>query len=203
MFSAAFWWVFSSVSADTNGDAITTPETSTQQETVARPKTPAKALASKAPPRPAWGVIVTATLVSVAGLVALAGIGEGMDRVVLIPPLAASAALVYGAPGLPLSQPRSVIGGQFLSALTGFVVLWIAGGSVWGAAVAGGLALGVMQMARTPHSPAAATAVIVVATNPEAAVFLPLLVLATVVLVLFGIIAGRTPAGSRYPAYWW
>ncbi|MCF3182858.1 HPP family protein [Streptomyces polychromogenes] len=171
-------------------------QTSTQES-------PSRAWASKAPPRPGWGVVATATAASVTGLVALVAAGKALDQVLLIPPLAASAALVYGAPGLPLSQPRSVIGGQFLSAVTGFVVLWAAGGSAWAAAVAGGLALGVMQLARTPHSPAAATAVIVVATKPDAALFLPLLVLATVVLVLIGNIAGRTRAGSRYPAYWW
>ncbi|MEU3909816.1 HPP family protein [Streptomyces sp. NPDC029721] len=166
-------------------------------------ESPSRAWVSKAPPRPGWGVVATATVASVTGLVALVAAGKALDQVLLIPPLAASAALVYGAPGLPLSQPRSVIGGQFLSAVTGFVVLWAAGGSAWAAAIAGGLALGVMQLARTPHSPAAATAVIVVATKPDAALFLPLLVPATVVLVLIGIIAGRTRAGSRYPAYWW
>lgn len=181
------------------------PEITTRKDAPVSAVSPAPAgvLASKAPPRPSWAVVVTATIASVIGLVLLAGVGEGIDKVVLIPPLAASAALVYGAPALPLSQPRSVIGGQFLSAVTGFVVLWIAGSSVWGAAVAGGLALGVMLLARTPHSPAAATAVIVVATKPEVAVFLPLLVLATVILAAVGIIAGRTPAGSRYPIYWW
>ncbi|MFF8378738.1 HPP family protein [Streptomyces sp. NPDC015661] len=160
-------------------------------------------MASKAPPRPSTGIVVAATAASVVGLVLLVAVGSAIDRVLLIPPLAASAALIYGAPALPLSQPRSVIGGQLLSALTGFVVLWIAGDSVWASAVAGGLALGVMQIARTPHSPAAATAVIVVATEPDALVFLPLLLLATVILVLVGVAAGRASAKSSYPAYWW
>ncbi|CAM5440330.1 hypothetical protein STANM309S_05000 [Streptomyces tanashiensis] len=86
--------------------------------------------------------------------------GTLLHQPLLIPPLAASMALVAGT-DLPLSQPRSVLGGQLLSALTGFAVLAVAGPGLWGAAVAGGLALGVMMLARTPHSPAAATAVIV------------------------------------------
>lgn len=160
-------------------------------------------LTSKAPPRPAVAVVAVATAASVVALLLLAATGELLDQVVLVPPLAASAALVYGAPALPLAQPRSVIGGQLLSALTGFAVLAVAGSSVWAAAVAGGLALGVMALARTPHSPAAATAVIVVAAEPGMWLFLGLLALATVVLVLVGLLAGRTGVGPRYPSYWW
>jgi hypothetical protein len=48
----------------------------------------------------------------------------------------------------------------------GYIVLAIAGQGVWSAAVAGGLALGVMLAARVGHSPAAATAIIVAATAP-------------------------------------
>ncbi|MEU0086076.1 HPP family protein [Streptomyces sp. NPDC006274] len=158
---------------------------------------------SKAPARAATLTIALATAASVVALVLLVAIGETIDQVLLVPPLAASAALVYGAPALPLAQPRSVIGGQLLSALTGFAVLLVSGSSVWGAGVAGGLALGVMMAARTPHSPAAATAVIVVLTEPSAQTFLPLLALAAVVLVLVGVLAGRTGRLPRYPTYWW
>ncbi|WP_342775470.1 HPP family protein, partial [Streptomyces tateyamensis] len=91
------------------------------------------------------------------------------------PPLAASAALVHGAPALPISQPRNLVGGQLLSAVTGYAVLAVTGRGPWGAALAGGLALGAMLLARVPHSPAAATAVIVVLQAPPAVRFLPLL----------------------------
>ncbi|WP_327355312.1 HPP family protein [Streptomyces sp. NBC_01304] len=159
--------------------------------------------ASKAPARAAAGTIAVATAAAVAGLVLLVAAGETLDRTVLIPPLAASAALVFGAPALPLSQPRSVIGGQLLSALTGFVVLAVGGSSMWAAGIAGGLALGVMMTARTPHSPAAATAVIVVLAEPARLPFLLLLLLGTVLLVLVGLLAGRSGRTAPYPAYWW
>ncbi|MFE7772891.1 HPP family protein [Streptomyces sp. NPDC057445] len=119
----------------------------------------------------------------------------------LIPPLAAGMALVAGAPDLPLAQPRSVIGGQLLSALTGFFVLVVAGPGTWSAAVAGGLALGVMMAARTPHSPAAATAVIVALQSPPALPFLALLATASVLLVAVGVVGSRA-TGRPYPAYW-
>ncbi len=110
---------------------------------------------------------------------------------------------MLAAPALPLAQPRSVVGGQLVSALVGFAVLAVGGSSLWTAAVAGGLAIGAMAVARTPHSPAAATSVIVVLTQPHTLRFLALLALATVVLVLVGILAGRSGRTARYPSYWW
>ncbi|WP_440073689.1 HPP family protein [Streptosporangium sp. OZ121] len=160
-------------------------------------------LASRAPARPKMAVTTVATLGAVLALLALVAFGALLDQAWLIPPLAASAALVFGAPALPLAQPRSVIGGQLLSALTGFTVLALFGHSLWAAAVAGGLALGVMTLARTPHSPAAATAVIVVVQQSSPVPFLPILAAATLVLVVVGLLAGRTGVTARYPTYWW
>ncbi|MFJ2708349.1 HPP family protein [Streptomyces sp. NPDC087428] len=175
----------------------------TQLPQLAGPRRRTAALAGEAPARPAPGFISVATLGGVAALVLLAAIGTLLDQTVLIPPLAASAALVFAAPALPLAQPRNVIGGQLVSTLVGFLALAVAGSSVWASAVAGGLAIGAMALTRTSHSPAAATAVIVVVTDPSAALFLPLLLLATLVIVGVGILAGRTGKTVRYPAYWW
>lgn len=156
---------------------------------------------ARPPARPRPQVVALATAVSVVALLVLVAVGAVLHEPLLIPPLAASMALVAGAPDLPLSQPRSVVGGQVLSALTGFAVLAVAGPGVWGGAVAGGLALGVMMLARTPHSPAAATAVIVTVENPPFLAFLGLLALAGLLLVAVGL-AGARATGRAYPAYW-
>ncbi|MFE7512415.1 HPP family protein [Streptomyces sp. NPDC057540] len=153
------------------------------------------------PPRPRPGTVLASTAAAVAALLLLVALGTLLHQPLLIPPLAASMALVAGAPALPLSQPRSVVGGQLLSALTGFAVLAAAGPGPWGAAVAGGLALGVMMLARTPHSPAAATAVIVALQEPPFWSFLGLLAIASLLLVAVGLGAARA-AGRTYPAYW-
>ncbi|WP_068923760.1 HPP family protein [Planobispora rosea] len=162
-----------------------------------------QARTSGAPARQKTAIIAAATAGSTIALIALAALGTLLHQVWLIPPLAASAALIFGAPALPLAQPRSVIGGQVLSALTGFAVLPVAGHSAWAAALAGGLALGVMALARTPHSPAAATAVIVVTQQPAPVPFLPALTAASVVLVVVGALVGRSGMTPRYPVYWW
>ncbi|WP_346282531.1 HPP family protein [Pseudonocardia sp.] len=142
------------------------------------------------------------TATSIVALVVLVAVGRLLGETVLIPPLAASMALVAGGSALPLAQPRNVIGGQLVSALVAFIVLAIAGSSAWGAAVAGGLALGAMLLLRVSHSPGAATAVMVVLERPEIVRFLALLLLATVILVAVAVISARANR-TVYPVYWW
>lgn len=165
------------------------------------PPTPTVTTRPRPPARPRPRVLFGGTAVAVTALLLLVAVGTLLRQPLLVPPLAASMALVAGAPDLPLSQPRSVIGGQLLSALTGFAVSAVAGPGLWGAAVAGGLALGVMMGARTPHSPAAATAVIVALQSPPFWSFLGLLALASLLLVAVGL-AGARVTGRTYPAYW-
>ncbi|MFD7629091.1 HPP family protein [Streptomyces sp. NPDC059851] len=142
--------------------------------------------------------------VAAASLLLLVGIGALLHEPVLIPPIAASAAIVCGVPALPLAQPRSVVGGHLLCAGVGYVALAGAGGAPWVAALAAGVAVGIMTLARTPHSPAAATTVVVVLQSPDPKVFVPLLAGAALLLVLAGTAASRArPGAVRYPVYWW
>lgn len=86
----------------------------------------------------------------------------------LIAPLAASTALVYGAPAAPFSQPKNVIGGQTLSALTGIVVhgipleVFLNPSATYVAASALSVSLSIFVMLRTGtmHPPAAGTALL-------------------------------------------
>ena len=158
-------------------------------------------LATKAPVRPTIATLLVATLTSIAALTTLVALGTMSGHFLLIPPMAASMALVAGAPSLPLSQPRHVIGGQVLSAIIG-VSIGLVSHSLWAAAIAGGLALGAMLLTRTSHSPAAATAVIGAMAVDGHLSFVIGAGLAAIVLVLFGLIHSalmRTP----YPGYWW
>ncbi|MER6299848.1 HPP family protein [Kitasatospora sp. NPDC001539] len=144
-----------------------------------------------------------ATAFAVGALLVLAGIGVLLHQPLLIPPLAASAALVHGAPGLSISQPRNLVGGHLLSAVIGFATLAVTGSTTWAAAIAAGLALGAMMLTRLSHSPAVATAVIVVLQAPRPVPFVPLLGLAAVLLVGVGLLPGRIGGHPvRYPLSW-
>lgn len=111
---------------------------------------------------------------------------------------------MHSAPTLPLAQPRGVIIGHMVGAAVGYGVPAAAGSSSWGAALAAGVTPALVMLARTPHSPACATAVVVVLQTPAAARFVPLLFGSTVLIVLTGYAASRgRRKAPRYPAYWW
>ncbi|MFB8039821.1 HPP family protein [Streptomyces hydrogenans] len=161
-------------------------------------------MAGRAPARPTPAAAAHNVSAATAALLALVGIGAALHEPVLIPPLAASAALVHCAPALPLAQPRSVVVGHLLGTAAGYLVALVADGSAWAAALAAGATLALTTLARTPHSPACATAVVIVLQEPAPARFVPLLFGSTVLLVLTAYAASRVRrAAPRYPAYWW
>ncbi|MGR4878150.1 HPP family protein [Streptomyces sp. LARHCF249] len=158
----------------------------------------------RAPARPTPAAALHSIGAVTAVLLGLVAIGAMIREPVLIPPLAASAALVHSAPTLPLAQPRSVVIGHLVGSAVGYAVLAAAGSSAWAAAVAAGVTLALNMAARTPHSPAVATAVIIVLQTPLPGRFVPLLLGSAVLLVLTGYAASRVRRKApRYPAYWW
>lgn len=161
-------------------------------------------LAGRAPAPPPAGTTLHNMTAVTAVLLALVAVGSVVHEPVLIPPLAASAAIVHSVPRLPLAQPRSVIAGHLLCAGVGYAILAALGSAPWAAALAAGVGLAVMTAARTPHSPACATAVVIVLHQPRPATFVPLLAGAVLVVVLAGWAAScARPGAPRYPAYWW
>ena len=156
---------------------------------------------SGAPLRPPLTQIMAATILSITALVILVLVGKITGFILLIPPMAASMALVAGGPNLPLSQPRNVIGGQLLSAIVGCAV-GVVSHSVWATAIAGGLALGIMLAARAAHSPAAATAILGAAIPSGQLTFILCAGMAAVILVLVGVIGAKIST-TTYPIYWW
>ncbi|MFE2015736.1 HPP family protein [Streptomyces sp. NPDC059491] len=184
-------------------DAALRPDTDrTAPAPPGKPRRPR--MSGRAPARPAPVAAFHSVSAATAALLGLVAIGALIHEPVLIPPLAASAALVHCAPALPLAQPRSVIVGHLLGAAAGYAVAAAAGGSAWAAAVAAGVTLALTTLARTPHSPACATSVVIVLQSPAPARFVPLLFGATILLVLTAYCASRIRRGApRYPAYWW
>ncbi|MFB7176550.1 HPP family protein [Streptomyces sp. NPDC056257] len=180
-------------------------DTILRPEPVPAPAPPPSAKgAGRAPARPTPAAALHSICAATAVLLALVAIGAMIHEPVLIPPLAASAALVHSAPALPLAQPRSVVIGHLVGCAVGYCVLALAGSSAWAAAVAAGITLAVNMTARTPHSPAVATAVIILLQTPDPRRFVPLLFGSAVLLVLTGFAASRVRRDApRYPAYWW
>jgi CBS domain-containing membrane protein len=78
----------------------------------------------------------------------------------LVAPIGASAVLVFAVPASPLAQPRSVLGGNIVSALVGITVAMLVPQTLIAAPLAVGLAIGTMMLLGCLHPPGGAVALI-------------------------------------------
>ncbi len=84
-------------------------------------------------------------------------------NIFLIGSFGASAVLIYGAPMSDFSQPRNLVGGHVISALTGVIIHMLVPDSIaLSAALAVSLAIVGMLITHTTHPPGGATALIAV-----------------------------------------
>lgn len=159
---------------------------------------------SSAPSRPQSTAILRVAGSCTAAIALVAGLGELTGELLFSASLGASAAIVFAVPEAPFAQPRSILGGQGVSALAGLVAVALVGGVTWLAlALSVGLAVGAMLALRTFHAPAASTALIVVLEDPTPAyVVLPVLA-GSLLLVLAGLLVNNVVRGQHYPRYWW
>jgi len=75
-----------------------------------------------------------------------------------IAPMGASAVLLFAVPASPLAQPWSIIGGNLVAATVAVTCALFFGHAGWVAAVAAGLAIGIMMRLRCLHPPSGAVA---------------------------------------------
>lgn len=120
----------------------------------------------------------------------------------------ASAVLLYGAPKSPLAQPRNLIGGHVVSALTGVSAHLLVGSAGWLCfALAVALSIALMHATGTLHPPGGATALIAVSGGQKIYelgylyVLFPVLSGALVMLAT-ALVANNLAPRRRYPEYW-
>ncbi len=121
----------------------------------------------------------------------------------IVAPIAASAVLLFAVPASPLAQPWSIAGGNFVSALTGVVVVQLVREPVLAAALAVSVAILAMSLARCLHPPGGAVALSAVLgghTLPSGhvAAFLFLVAVNSILLVAVGWLFHRF-SGHSYP----
>ncbi|KAJ3881432.1 HPP family-domain-containing protein [Lentinula edodes] len=175
--------------------------------------------ASPAPKRPDYIIWIWSFIGAFGGLSILQAIfGQShyfIQRNVpsIVASYGASAVLCYGAIEAPLAQPRALMGGHFISALTGVCITklfgllpteqrldqlrWLAG------SLSSATAIVLMQMTSTTHPPAGATALIA-AVDPEIYVmgwyYLPVVLLSSTIVLVSALIVNNIQ--RRYPVFW-
>lgn len=113
----------------------------------------------------------------------------------------ATAILLFGAPTVPFSQPRNVIGGHLVAALCGTATHTLLGDFVFTPAISVGLAVAGMQLTSTMHPPAGGTA-LVAAISGQSSFFLVPVFVGSVAQVGVACVFNNMVPGRRYPQHW-
>jgi CBS domain-containing membrane protein len=112
-----------------------------------------------------------AALVGIALTAFICGLflGQGPHLIWLVPPMGASAVLLFAVPASPLAQPWPAIGGNVISALVGIAVSRVVHEPALAAGIAVGGAIAAMSVLRCIHPPGGAAALVAVFGGPAVA----------------------------------
>ncbi len=135
------------------------------------------------------------------------------DSFFLLGSFGASAVLVYGAPEVPFSQPRNLLGGHVLSALVSVFLVKMFDGVLDLAllcALSVALSVFVMHLTLTMHPPGGATALIYVIGSEQIRSlewlypFTPIALGAFIMLIIALVVNNLSSNAKRhYPLYWY
>ena len=118
-------------------------------------------------------------------------------------PFTTSIVLVMAAPESGQAQPRNIIGGHLLSALSGLVIWMVFGTNPLLAGPAVALSIAAMQLTGTLHPPAGINAVLFVTMHLSWQFVLMPVAVGALGLVAFAYVYHRLTAPGRWPKSWW
>ncbi|MGE7607412.1 HPP family protein [Peribacillus frigoritolerans] len=120
----------------------------------------------------------------------------------LMAPFGASCVLAFGLWNAPLSQPRNIIGGHFISTFVGLASYHFFGDEPWAIGLAVGLAIALMMLTKTTHPPAGADPLVVMLGQYGwSYLFTPVLT-GTVLIVLLALLINNLRSNRSYPTFW-
>ena len=106
-------------------------------------------------------------------------------------PFITSIALIMGAPSSEPARPKALIGGHLVSAVAGYIVLWLCGSAEWAAALGVGLSIVLMMRFKVFHPPAAVDAFLIVKQDLGIDFLFTVILMGTVLLVAFAFVWHR------------
>jgi CBS-domain-containing membrane protein len=118
-------------------------------------------------------------------------------------PFTTSIVLVMAAPESDQAQPRNIVGGHLLSALSGLVIWMVFGTNPLLAGPAVALSIAAMQLTGTLHPPAGINAVLFVTMHLSWQFVLMPVAVGALGLVAFAYVYHRLTAPGRWPKSWW
>jgi len=116
----------------------------------------------------------------------------------LIPPFGASMVLVMAVPESPLAQPKNLILGHVLSALSGVLIYTLLGQTFYALGAGVALAIFVMMITNTIHPPAGANPIIVILGGKGISFVLLPVTVGALIIIIFAMIYNKI-LGRNYP----
>lgn len=120
----------------------------------------------------------------------------------LMAPFGASCVLVFGVWNAPLSQPRNVIGGHFVSTFIGLLMYHTFGNEPWAIAFAVGLAIAMMMLTKTTHPPAGADPLVVMLGAYSWNYIISPVLIGSIIIVIFALLINNLRSNRNYPTFW-
>ena len=154
------------------------------------------------PPRSSLSVIVATVLAAVAVIGGLSYLTHALEVMLLLGTFGASALLVFAYPDSPFCQPRNVILGHLIGAITGLVFLQFCPVSWWCDALAVGTAIGLMKLTRTVHPPACSNPLIIFALKPSWTFLLFPTLAGAALIIIVALLYHNLRREARWPKYW-
>jgi HPP family len=153
-------------------------------------------------PRFSMQQILLSYVGSFLGIAALAYISVSTSYPLIAAPFGAAAVLVFAVPSSPLAQPRNLIFGNLIGALSSLVMVSLFGSDPWVMALAVATAIKLMQLTKTLHPPGGAVALVGVMSHAKwEFLFTPVLT-GSIVLLLCTVIFNNLMPGRSYPQHW-
>ena len=125
------------------------------------------------------------------------------DHSLLIAPFGASTVIIFGAEESPLAQPRNLIMGNLLGAISAVFSVSFLGNNSFSCGIAVAIATAFGQLFRCLHPPAGAVALLGVISNANLNFILFPVLIGSLILVIWAIIFNRiSNKKSSYPVHW-
>ena len=146
--------------------------------------------------------LINAFLASIGGFVCigfLSYLNMSIDGSIwLIPPFGASMVLVMAVHESPLAQPKNLMLGHILSALSGVLIYILLGQTFYSLGAGVALAIFVMMITNTIHPPAGANPIIVILGGKGISFVLLPVAVGALIIIIFAMIYNKI-LGRNYP----
>ena len=121
----------------------------------------------------------------------------------LMAPFGASCVLAFGVWDAPLSQPRNIVGGHFVSALVGLMFYHWFGESSLSIALATGTAIAAMMLTKTTPPPAGANPLVVIMEGSSWSFLLSPVLIGALIIAVIALLINNLDRNRRYPTFWY